>query len=153
MMHRLLLGGVIVALAWIGVLGGCASTFPPQNDNIDAPAAEFEVAPKTMVEKITAALSTPPMDIGITEQDKGSLVTGYQRFPGEWHIGRRWQEQTRYRIIVIPDFDRPTQKCTVEVREVTQTRAAEGMKWEPTEIDRPERAQAVLDHIRRHLGG
>lgn len=152
-MHRstsMCLAGILAAAA---LLGGCASTFPAQNDNINAPSAEFEVAPKEMIEKIRTALSTPPMDIGIAEQEKGSLVTGYQRFPGEWHIGRRWQEQTRYRIIVIPDFDRPMEKCTVEVREVTQTRAAEGMKWEPTEIDRGERAQAVLDHIGRQVGG
>jgi hypothetical protein len=146
--HRL---AFLFALMTVTSLGGCSSTFAPANDNLQAASAEFDVPPKEMVEKIRAALSTPPDDIGVVEQNKGTLTTGFQRFPGEWHIGRRWQEQTRYAISVVPDFDQPTARSRVEIREQTQTRAAEGMKWEPLEADRQERATALLERIRQQV--
>jgi len=52
---------------------------------------------------------------------------------------------------VIPDFDQPTARGRVEVREETQTRAAEGMRWEPMESDRQDRAEALLKAIREGI--
>ena len=73
------------------------------------------------------------------------MLTGYQPFAGDWHVARRWQERTRYRIIVIPDWNEPTQACRVQVQEFTETRAAEGMTWKPDlEVQRPERSGKML---------
>ncbi|MEO6434225.1 MAG: hypothetical protein ABIP55_00485 [Tepidisphaeraceae bacterium] len=59
---------------------------------------------------------------------------------------------TRYRITVIPDFDQPARRCSVEVRGITERRAAEGMKWEPApENQRPERAKALLETIQTQV--
>ena len=145
---------VMLLIAALGAfaVGGCSSKFPEVDRDLKGATAEFDVPAKQLVEKIRALLSTPPNDIGITEQDKGSILTGYQRFPGEWRIGRRWQEQTRYRITVIPDWDAPDLRSTIEVREITEQRAAEGMKWEPApDISRPERSLALLEQIRQQV--
>ena len=150
MKHRLALSAAL-ALALLALFNGCASQYPKPNDNLEPASAEFDVPPKELIEKIRSALSTGPSPIGITEQGTGTLLTGHERHPGEWHIGRRWQEQTRYQITVIPDFDKPTARSRVEVREQTQQRAAEGMKWEPLESDRQDRAHALLDRIRQQL--
>ena len=150
MHHRPALSAAIV-LTLLALAPGCASQFPKSNDNLEPASAEFDVPPKELIEKIRAALSTGSDAIGITEQAKGTLLTGFERHPGEWHVGRRWQEQTRYRITIIPDFEQPTARSRVEVREQTQQRAAEGMKWEPLESDRQDRAQALLDRIRQQL--
>ena len=63
-------------------------------------------------------------------------------------------EKTRYRITVSPDFNEPTKRCTVTVREFTEQRAAEGMKWESSEsLPRPQRAADLLEQIRKAVGG
>jgi hypothetical protein len=141
--------GVIVASL---LVGGCASKFPEADRDLRGATGEFEVGAKAMVEKIRTVLTTPPDDIGVAEVDRGSILSGFERHPGQWRIGRRWQEQTRYRITVIPDWDTPEKRCMVEVREMTEQRAAEGMRWESApEIVRPERSQAMLERIRQQV--
>lgn len=130
---------------------GCAH-YPSTGQTLNPARAEFDVPPKQMVKRIEQVVSSPPFSLDVTDQGQGILVTTPQRFPGEWHVARRWQEQTRYRISVIPDFDQPTQKCAVEVRDFTEQRAAEGMKWESSDpLPRPQRLADLLEAIRRSV--
>jgi hypothetical protein len=134
------------------VAGGCASTYPIADTRMEGAEAEFDVPPKELVSRIKQALSEPPLDIGVAEENKGSLLTGYQQFPGAFRVARRWQERTRYRIRVIPDFDQPTQRAQVVITENTEQRAGEGMKWESTDVlPRPERAADLLKQLRPRL--
>ena len=154
------MGGLMVArlglLIGTMLLMGCASKFPAVNTTLDAPGQVYKVPPKTLVTTIKEIVSSPPVSLGVTEEKDGSLVTGYQEFPGDWHIGRRWQERTRYRISVIPDWNEPTNVARIEVRELTEQRAAENQSWKPAyDLQRPERARelaAKLDEQMRSRG-
>jgi hypothetical protein len=142
---------VLVACAGAGV-GGCASTYPTADTRMEGAQAEFNVPPKELLARVKQALGEPPIDIGVAEESKGSLLTGYQRFPGEFRIARRWQEQTRYRIRVVPDFDEPTQRAQLLITENTEQRAGEGMKWETADVlPRPERAAALLRQLQQKI--
>jgi hypothetical protein len=146
---------IFTCLAIVALLaGGCAAHWPEQDTSLKSEQAEFQIPPKVMMTKIKEVVSQPPISLGIQEESKGSILTGFQEFPGAWHIGRRWQERTQYRIQVIPDFDEPTAKCTVQVRERTETRAADGMKWSAQgDLYHPERAEALLKTIQQKLAG
>lgn len=133
-------------------LAGCASTYPTADTRMEGAEAEFDVPPKVLLARVKQALAEPPLNIGVAEENKGSILTGYQSFAGAVHVARRWQERTRYRIRVIPDFDQPTQRGRVVINENTEQRAAEGMKWESTEVlPRPERAADLLRQLRPRL--
>ena len=134
------------------MLVGCAAHWPEFDKTKTGARQEFNVAPKQMVTTIKQIVTDPPLSIGVQEEAKGTILTGYQSFPGDWHVARRWQERTQYRVLVIPDFDDPTGKCVVEVRELTEQRAAEGMKWAPAaDLSRPERAEELLKTIRQRV--
>jgi hypothetical protein len=119
---------------------------------LDVAEREFAVAPKALLQSSKDAVAAPPLSLGVEREDKGAFITGYQRFPGEWHIGRRWQERTKYRVMVIPDFDEPTSRARLQVTEQTEQRAADVQDWKPAhELSRPERAKALLDAIAKHV--
>jgi len=135
------------------LLTGCAAHWPTVENKFMGSQAQFDTPPKQMVDVVKRVVTDPPLSLGVQEEGKGTIVTGYQSFPGEWHVARRWQEQTGDQIAVIPDWDQPTQKCVVQVREMTEQRAADGMKWAPApELQRPERADALLKQIQQHAG-
>ena len=141
---------VFLSALLVASLGGCAAHYPPADTKLQAPTAQFMVPPKEMVQKVRQVVTSPPLSLGVAEENEGTILTTPQRFPGEFHVARRWQEQTRYRITVSPDFNDPAKRCTVTVREFTEQRAAEGMKWESNEsLPRPQRAQDVLEQIRK----
>jgi len=127
------------------IIVGCAAHWPEVNSKLDAPQQVYRVPPKQLLQTVKDVVSSPPLSLGVTEEKDGSILTGYQSFPGDWHVARRWQERTRYRIAVIPDWNEPTAAGRIEVREMTEQRAAEGMQWHPaTEFQRPERAEQML---------
>jgi hypothetical protein len=133
----------------IGVAGagGCAAHFPKTDATMSSPQAQFNVPPRRLLEIVKQVVSSPPLGLSIQSEANGSILTSGQRFAGDWHVARRWQEQTMYRISVIPDFDSPD-KSSLQVREFTQQRAAEGMKWEnAAELQRPERSRQLLEKI------
>ena len=133
-----------VALALL-ILSGCAAHWPETDPTLKAPAESYRVPPKQLLQQVKEIVSAPPLEIGVEEEQDGSILTGPQRFPGDWHVGRRWQERTRYRITVIPDWNEPTAAARLEVREFTEQRAADGMKWAPApELQRPERSREML---------
>jgi hypothetical protein len=134
-------------------LVGCEAHWPNVDKKLTGARAEFNVPPKTMVAKVKQVVSDPPLSLGVQEEGKGTILTGYQQFPGDWHVARRWQERTQYRVTVIPDWDDPAGKCVLEVREQTEQRAADGMKWEQAvDVQRPERAEELLKQIQQHAG-
>ena len=144
--RTLALGGTFFAL-------GCASRFPPVVSRFDVPEKEFALPPKVLLQQAKDAVVAPPLSLGIEREEQGSFITGYQRFPGEWHIGRRWQERTNYRITVIPDFDEPMSRARLQVAEQTEQRAASSQDWKPAnELNRPERAAALLREIEKRVG-
>jgi hypothetical protein len=101
-----------------------------------------------MAQTVRQILGAPPLSLSVEDQGRGVLLTSYQSFPGEWHILRRWQEQTRYKLSIFPDWDEPTQRCLVQVIDETQTRATNGQSWDPApEIDRRDRARQILQRI------
>ena len=150
--RRALALGALIAL--IAQLTGCLSE-PLQPQSAPAPArAQVNLPPKQAVEQVKRVVSEPPLSLGVTEELDGVVVTGWERHRGNFHIGRHWQERTRYRIAVVPDWNEPTQRARIEVGAQTEERAAEGQTWTPApQIHRPERAKAVLDKIVPRLGG
>jgi hypothetical protein len=130
---------------------GCSSDalhFTPPVSNFDQPETEFDVAPKQLYETAKKVASDPPLSLPIEQEKNGTFTTGYKDYEGGWHIARRWQERTRYRVTVIPDFDKPTSRARLTVAEETQTRAADGQKWQATsDTAHPERARDFLKQI------
>ncbi len=119
---------------------------------MEAPSQTYHLPPKQILQTVKDVVSSPPLSIGVTEEKGGSILTGYQEFPGDWHVLRRWQERTRYRITVSPDWNDPTGAGRIEVREMTEQRAADNMDWKPApELQRPERARQMLETLNAAL--
>src|SRR5688500_7203712 len=139
-------------LVLVIALAGCM-TEPLQPQA--APAASQATVnrpPKDVVQEVKRVVAAPPLNLGVTEELDGLVVTGWKRYRGNFHVGRHWQERTRYRIAVIPDWNEPMQRARLEVAAQTEERAAEGQTWTPApQIHRAERAQAVLGQIMTQL--
>ena len=131
-------------------LAGCPAHFPEVNALPSGTTADFDRSPRDVMAIVKQMVNSPPTNIGVAEESKGTIVTGWQRFPGTRRGWRVWQEQTRYHIRVVPDWDKPDAKSQVVVREETQERAIEGHEWKTNlEVTRADRAQAMLDQIRQ----
>ena len=133
------------------IFAGCADT-PAEvaaNSRIDpAASAAVDVPPKQLIERIKQAVTSAPLSLGVESQERGMILTGWKRYEGTMHIARRWQERTRFRIQVVPDWDEPTAKSRVSVVAETEERAAEGQSWDhEPRVARPKRAQEMLDQI------
>lgn len=151
----------LALLPLLALLAGCGNTPAQQAARSRvAPLAadDVPVPPKELLEAVKQAVTAPPMSLSVVEQDRGTIVTDWKRYRGEWHIGRHWQERTRYRITVAPDFDDPAAASRISVIAETEQRAAEGQRWDREErVPRPQRAENALKHIlnyvRRPTGG
>ena len=116
--------------------------------------ADVDLPPKELVEAVKRVVSAPPLALGVTDQQKGTVVTGWKRHRGDWHIGRHWQERTRYRIEVSPDWDEPTTRSRLSVTAETEQRAAAGQRWDrEARVARPGRAREVMRVILEQLRG
>jgi hypothetical protein len=110
------------------------------------------IAPKELVRRVKAIVSAPPISLPIEQEHDGRLVTGYQRFQGEWHIARHWQEQTRYVINITPDWNEPMTRSRMEITPQTQQRAAGNQEFEDAPgLVRSDRAAALLKQIEDQL--
>ena len=153
-MNRIALATLLLC---VSSLLGCSN--PPAemaaNSRLDPVAsAPIDVPPKQLVEQIKQVVSTPPLSLGVEVQERGVIQTGWKRYEGDFHIARHWQERTRYRIQVVPDWDEPAGKSKVQVIAETEQRAAEGQKWDTEpRVPRPQRAQEVLDQIVQQVKG
>jgi hypothetical protein len=134
---------------------GCASNPAAEAKASQAGAeatADVAAPPKQLVEDVRRIVASPPLSLGVEAEDRGTLVTGWKRFQGDWHIGRHWQERTRYRIEVIPDWDDPAARARLRVTAETEQRAAEGQRWDrEPRAARPQRAREVLRQITEQL--
>jgi len=151
---RVGLSTLVVSLVSLALAAGCATEAekaeanprpspPPRNETSD-----FNVAPKQLFTLAKEVVGAAPWSLSTTDEGKGAFVTGYKTYPGEWHIARRWQERTRFRVVVIPDWDEPTARCRLQVSEETEQRAADVQAWqEAPELQRPERAKELMDAI------
>jgi hypothetical protein len=114
--------------------------------------ADLNVPPKQLVEQVRQAVSSPPVALDVEPLGKGGLLTGWKRYRGTHHIARYWQERTRWRIVVAPDFDEPAGKSHLSVSAETEQRAAEGQRWDrEPRVPRPQRAQEMLKSILGNL--
>lgn len=146
-MLRYLLPSVILVLT-----AGCASTFPKPASAFDAPTGIYPLPPKGLLAQAKRVVMAEPIALPIQEDKEGLFITGWKSYPGEIHIFRRWQERTRFRVSVTPDFNNPTGQAKLEVTNETETRAADGMTWKlDSEVVRPERSQWLLDQIAKAL--
>lgn len=146
-MDRLLRPALVVALL---CLAGCSDEQPAS-----APPVQhvYNIAPKDMVGVVKQAIAAEPLKLTVVE-DQGAVVTtdwrdGYQ---GNFHIARYWQERTRFRIAVIPDFQNPQSQCRIEVTEVTEERSNPRGDWRHnSDTTRPERCAQVVAQIDSHV--
>ena len=148
---------ILLALAPLPLSGGCAPSPAAQAaESRQSPlaVAEVDVPPKELVEAVKRAVSSPPLSLGVESQEKGTVVTGWKRHRGDWHIGRYWQERTRYRIEVAPDWDAPEARSRLSVLAETEQRAAEGQRWDrEARVPRPQRARETLRVILEQVRG
>jgi hypothetical protein len=137
-------------------LAGCVDA-PAQiaaNSRLDpVVSAAVDVPPKQLVDRIKQVVSAAPLSLGVESQERGVIQTGWKSYEGDMHIVRRWQERTRYRIEVVPDWEEPTAKSKVHVIADTEQRATEGQSWDhEPRVHRPKRAQEMLDQIVQQVG-
>jgi hypothetical protein len=107
---------------------------------------------KELAEQVKRIVSAPPISMQVTAQDKGAILTAYKEFPGELHIVRHWQERTRFRIQIMPDWDDPAGHSTIQITEHTQQRASSRERWhDESELERSERSAQLLRQIDEQL--
>jgi hypothetical protein len=142
---------MLTALIAIALLVGCASSFPEAPQGGVKPAESIYNLPARQAYDLARnVVSSAPLSLSVEEPGGGVIQTGFQAFPGDFHIARRWQERTRYRIVVTPDFDDPAGRSRVSVTETTEQRRSDGHDWTPAyDLQRPDRAAAVLAQIDR----
>ena len=139
-----------LAAAWAASAGCMPSPAAEAAASRAAPdaTADLQVPPKQLVQDVRHVLTSPPLSLAVDSEDGGTLVTGWKRYRGDWHIGRHWQERTRYRVEVLPDWDEPAARARLRVTAETEQRAAEGQRWDrEPRVPRPQRARDVLQQI------
>lgn len=143
--------GIGWAAIWIiGCVQGCGTQTP--TSRAATLSATFNIPPKQLVQDVQRIVSSPPLSLGVEGVNDGTIVTGWREYRGELHIVRYWQERTRFRINVIPDWNEPTVRSRLEVGDETEQRAETRQKWYPApELNRPDRAAAVLKQIESEL--
>jgi hypothetical protein len=140
-----------VAAAFLALATGCTHSLREESAASRAVgdvSAEAAVPPKQLVQDVKRVLTSPPLALGVESEDRGTLVTGWKRYQGEWHVAHHWQERTRYRVEVVPDWNEPTARARLSVLAETDQRSAEGQRWDrEPRVPRPERARQVLQQI------
>ena len=138
----------VVTLACLAAAGCNSFSKADPTPKVAVIERDFAVPPRQMLQIAKQAVTQAPASLPVESEEKGSFVTGWNRHRGEWHTARHWQERTRYRVTVIPDWDEPAARSRVQVVQETQQRRAEGQTWKPAPgLVRHERAQKILDQI------
>lgn len=147
----------VLLLALLVPLGGCGNSPAAEaaaTRKSTLASADVAMPPKELVDAVKQAVAQPPLSLAVDQQDRGTVLTGWKRYRGEWHIGRYWQERTRYRIDVSPDFDEPLARSRLSVVAETEQRAAEGQRWDrEPRVPRPARAESTLKTIVNQVQG
>lgn len=149
---------ISLGLLAILAVGGCVSESAPDTKGTsslsisDTQTYDFALPPQELIERVKQTLAS--MGISVEQQQGGVILTGYKEYPGTWHIARRWQEQTRYRITIFPDSLEPTMRSHLEITSQTQTRADDKDDWHNwAEYQRPQRAQALARDLHEKIQG
>ncbi|HZL37274.1 MAG TPA: hypothetical protein VFC78_18285 [Tepidisphaeraceae bacterium] len=139
----------LVSLALL--LAGCGWQQPRavgESQYDPSQAAQVNVPPKQLMQIIAQRLPGPPLAIAIDTMNDGTILTGWKEYEGALHIVRHWQERTRFKITILPDFNDPTGKSHVQVIAETEEKPSAGQPWYPAPQDRrPQRAAQVLKVI------
>ena len=142
---------LLLFVAALAVSAGCTNTLEKEaaaSRTMADASADVATPPKQLVGDVRRVLESPPLSLGVESEEKGTLVSGWKRYQGDWHIGRHWQERTRYRIDVAPDWDEPTARSHLRVTAETEQRAAERQRWDrEPRVPRPQRAKETLRQI------
>jgi hypothetical protein len=149
--------GLSVALILLlGSAIGCVSHDRPTASVQQSPA--YDLPPKQMFEAVQKIVSAPPISLAVSDDQPGTLLTGWQPFRGEFHIARFWYERTRYHISVVPDFNDPARRSHIQINDETQQRPEEtglnpkAQEWSPApDLHRPDRSAALLQQIENQL--
>jgi hypothetical protein len=114
----------------------------------------YRIPAKDMVGVIERAVTQAPLNLKVESSQAGVIETSYKEgYPGNIHIVRRWQERTKFRIVVTPDVYDPVNACRVVVSDITQERSNDRAGWQDRlDTKRPERAQEVIAAIEAKLG-
>lgn len=110
----------------------------------------YPVSPAQVVPQVQKALGE--LGFTVTGQDNGQIQTDWRKYDGEFHVVRRWEEQTRFRVSVIPDITNPTSAARIEVAEETQRRSNSKANWGPSG-PRTERAAELRKQLDAKLSG
>jgi hypothetical protein len=113
----------------------------------------YRIAAKNMVGVVEQAVVKAPLNLKVESSANGVIMTSYKEgYEGDFHIARRWQERTRFRIVVIPDVMDPVNACRIEVADESQERSNERAGWQTKESTRrPERSQEVIQAIEANV--
>ncbi len=149
-MKRVLLVGV---MSLMGVVGCVKSANPPGGEGRLQAAQEqaFAVSPQVLAQKVKQVLAEPRVDIPIEREAPGVIETGFKAgYQGDWHITRYWQERTRYRITIVPDFNDPTGHSRLLVQDYSEERSNDRGTWTANPaIHRPDRVAELIGKIRQ----
>lgn len=116
------------------------TAFPASNIKV------YRIAPAKLSEMIQQIITAAPLDLKVVSAGSGVIQTDWKAYEGEFHIARRWQDQTRFRISVIPDVNDPANASRFEVAEETQRRSNERAAWQMADRH-PERVDALVQAI------
>ncbi len=130
---------ISAAAMWVGGCVACGHkecpVCNPPRQGVDAISAA--VGTPVQVYPMPAAELAKHLERALVEQgftivssEGGVIQTDWKSYPGEFHIARRWQERSRFRVTVIPDVANPTTHSRFEVAEETQRRSNDKAKWE-----------------------
>lgn len=111
-------------------------------------SATIQKAPKELVKLIQQNLAAPPLSLAVDSVQDGTIFTVWKEYEGAIHIARRWQERTRFKIMVLPDFNEPLTVSHVSVFDETEEKPSDPQPWYPNpDLRRPERSAEVLKMI------
>jgi len=110
--------------------------------------AEVAAAPKQLLADVRRVVESPPLSLGVESVDRGTLVTGWKRFQGDWHIARHWQDRTRYRIEVIPDWEDPTGRASLSYDQLLERTGQIALR----QVDKPEDSHRLAGGVHEAIG-
>jgi len=142
--------GLFILLSFLLTAASCRTEPSDAAGSQDAAATplrtSYNVPAKVLHDNVVQAISSPSINLKVTHDENGQIMTDWQSFPGAVvgpvsGMGRHWQERTRFTVTVSPAWDDPANKSTLEVAEESQQRPHDKWEWGSQDaIKRPQRA-------------
>jgi hypothetical protein len=138
---------------------GCESQAPPKPgeslaarfENLEITGA-FPIPAKQLKEQVKQVITQPPISLTIDREYQGTILTGYKEYQGDFHIARHWQDRTRFKIMINPAWEDPTNASVIQIVEHTQQRASSQESWKnDSDLNRRERCDELLKQIEAQL--